>query len=278
MNILRRAAAFCCIAAFASLVACSGSGGSSPTIAPPTNNPGGSPPSPANMTISSPPITTTSQLVHALENVVNGDKSWYASGTTAWNASAGDTSTGGNGSNTIDAESCSQMAEPTTQLHVHAFVGLYVNGTEEAIPSALGIYKPTEPTSAGAKSDSYAVLTAQCYYHMHTHDYSGLIHIEDSTLAQSWSLSSLPAYAKLKTMFDIWGEALDAQTVASFSGSVAMYVGTPSAKNGKDDVVKSYTPFNGDLRTIQLGHHEAVWIVVGTPPAGLPQVEFDIEN
>ncbi len=69
-------------------------------------------------------------------------------------------------------------------------------------------------------------------------------------------------------------------TVATFSGKVAMYIGTPSTKSGSGaDVVTAYQPFNGDLTTVQLGHHIAVWIVVGTPPsAGIPKVEFDIQD
>ncbi len=67
---------------------------------------------------------------------------------------------------------------------------------------------PTQPTTSGEKNDNYAVLTAQCFYHLHTHDYSGLVHIEDTSMAQSYTKA--PSYAKLKTLFDIWGEPLNA--------------------------------------------------------------------
>jgi len=280
MKIFRAFSALLVIASFAAITACSGGGGgSSPSIAPPTNNPG--PPGPSN-TITSPAIGVSSQIVHASENVANGSESWYTGGVTAWTSNAGATSLGANGSNTVDNVACTQMGEPagTTALHVHAFVGLYANGTEEAIPSALGMKAPTEPTASGEQNDSYAVLTAQCFYHMHTHDYSGLIHIEDSALPQSYAQSGMPSYATLKTLFDLWGEPINPSAVATFTGTVAMYIGTPSAKSSAGaDIVTSYTPFNGDLTTVQFGHHVAIWIVVGTPPsAGLPQVEFNIQN
>jgi hypothetical protein len=206
---------------------------------------------------------------------VNGSTSWYAGGTTAWSSNSGDTSAGGNGSNTIDGVSCSQMSEPASgKLHVHAFVGLYVNGSEEALPSAVGMKNPAQPATA-----SQSVQSASCFYHLHTHDYSGLVHIEDDTVAQNNAIGPT-SYAKLKTLFDIWGEPINANTVATASGSVAIYIGTPSAPTASNgaEIVHTYAPFNGDLTTIKLGHHQAIWIVVGTPPAALPQVLFGIES
>jgi hypothetical protein len=168
------------------------------------------------------------------------------------------------------------MGEPlgNTQLHAHAFLGLYVNGSQEAIPSAIGMKQPAQPTP-----DTMAISSASCYYNVHTHDYSGLVHIEDSSMAQSYT--AMPSYAKLTTLFDLWGEPLNANTVATFNGPVAMYIGTPTGTKSLSgaEIVTSYAPFNGDLTTIQLGHHVTAWIVVGTPPSsGLPQVEFDVEN
>jgi hypothetical protein len=286
MLLHRRLTSLLVVTAFAALAACSGSsGGSGPTFTPPSTNPGGGgtptpspspvPTSNSTNTISSPPIGVSAAILHAAPNVQNGSASWYTGGVTAWSSNAGATSTGANGSNTVDGISCTQMGEPSTntQLHVHAFVGLYNNGTEEALASAVGMKNPTQPSPSTAE-----VPSASCFYHMHTHDYSGLVHIEDSSLTQSTSNS--PSYATLRNFFDLWGEPISANAVASFSGTVAIYIGKPSgtASNGAD-LVTSYTPFNGDLRTIKLSHHEAVWIVVGTAPAaGLPQVEFNIEN
>lgn len=290
MLLHRRLTSLLIVTALAALAACSGGSGSSgPTFTPPSTNPGGGgstptpaptqSPSPAPTTntnsISSPPLGVSASLVHAAPNVQNGSTSWYTSGVTAWSSNSGATSKGANGSNTVDGIACTQMGEPSTntQMHVHAFIGLYANGTQEAIPSALGMKNPTQPSPSTAE-----VPSASCFYHMHTHDYSGLIHIEDSSTAQS--MTSSPSYATLRNFFDVWGEPISANAVASFAGNVAIYTGNPGGKasNGAD-LVSSYTPFNGDLRTIKLSHHEAVWIVIGTPPsAGLPQVEFNIEN
>lgn len=284
MKSLRAIASLSFAAAMTVLVACSGGGGgSSPTFSPPTTNPGPSNPPPTNpppnTTISSSAIGVSGQITVA-PNGVQGSQSWYNGGVTAWASNAGDTGSGGSGTNTVDGVSCTQMGEPTgTSLHVHAFVGMYVNGTQQAIPSAIGMWNPTQPTSGGLANDNQAVPSASCFYHLHTHDYSGLIHIEDSTVAQSFA-SGPVSYAKLKTLFDIWGEPINASQVATFNGKVAIYIGTPSAPTAPSgaDMVHAYTPFNGDLTTIALGHHVAIWIVVGTPPAALPQIIFGIEE
>lgn len=287
MKFLRTSATLLTFSAFALLAACGGGSGSgySPVGTPTTNPaPGGSSspspsPSPTATPTSAPVGTNTALTINAAPNVVNGDQTWYSSGTTAWNPSAGDTSSGANGSNTIDGLSCNQMGEPTTQYHVHAFVGILNNGTQEAIPSAIGIGTPTEPTASGQPNDNYEVLQAACYYHIHTHDYSGLIHIEDSTLPQTFSPSGIPAYATLQTLFDLWGEPISATGAAGFTGPVAIYTGTPTGTMNGNDLVNTYTLSSSAPSAIQLAHHEAIWIVVGTPPtAGLPQVEFSIEN
>jgi hypothetical protein len=280
MNGYRALASLTIAAALATLAACSsggGGGGYSSPVTPPTNNPGPSNPPPASTTISSPPIAVSSTIITAAPNGTNPSNgaAWYNGGVTAWAPNAGDTSSGGNGTNTIDGTSCTQMTEPATgKLHVHAFVGLYVNGAEQGIPTAIGMWNPTQPTSTGSPSNNYSVPSASCFYHLHTHDYSGLIHIEDDTATQTYALGPV-SYATLKTLFDIWGEPINANTVAAFNGSVAIYTGTPASGS---QIVTSYTPFNGDLTTIQLGHHVAIWIVVGTPPAALPQLKFGVED
>jgi hypothetical protein len=57
-------------------------------------------------------------------------------------------------------------------------------------------------------------------------------------------------------------------------------VGTPSSKDSNgNDLVTSYKPFTGAANTLQFTKHMAIWIVIGTPPAGgLPGVKFVIQN
>ncbi|HLI95318.1 MAG TPA: hypothetical protein VKT72_04425 [Candidatus Baltobacteraceae bacterium] len=80
-------------------------------------------------------------------------------------------------------------------------LGIYHNGKELAIPTALGMQGPVEPTKPtpnapnGHPNDNYEVEASSCEYNVHTHDYSGLIHIEDTSVAQSTAPTSPLSYA-----------------------------------------------------------------------------------
>jgi hypothetical protein len=292
-------------AALITLAACGGGGGGGTT--PPTT-PGGPPPAtstpaPGSSATPSPspsptatptsaPVGTSSVLVSAEENYQNGDSSWYTSGTASWSNHAGGTSSAPNGSAPVDGMSCAQVTEgtsyPQTQFSQHAFVGIMNNGTWEALPQAIGMVNPQPPTTPypgnpnGHPSDTYAVEVSQCEYNMHTHDYSGLVHIEDETLAQT--NTSMPSYATLQALFDLWGAQLGASGItagtSTLTGPVSIYVGTPSGRNSQNnDEVNSYTLYTGAAKDLQFSKHMAVWIVVGTPPAaGLPAVQFVVSN
>lgn len=283
-------------AALITLAACGGGGGG----AAPPPNPGGPPPVSSTPTPSAspsptatpastpPPVRTSSTVVSAEENFINGDPAWYASGTASWSSSAGGTSGAPDGTTSVDGMSCGAVTEgasyPQSAFSQHAFVGIYDNGTWEALPQAIGMVKPVSPT-AGTPShptDTYAVENNQCEYNLHTHDYSGLVHVEDETLAQSNEM--MPAYATLQALFDLWGAQLGATGItagsSSMTGPVTIYSGTPGGRTSAgNDIVTSYAPFAGAAGSLQFSKHMAVWIVVGTPPsAGLPQVQFVVEN
>lgn len=282
MKLSRVSASLAAFAAVALLAACGGGGGGGGSVTPPGNPGGGPPPTsapPTNPPATSPPVGTSSTTVSAEENWVNGDTSWYTAGTASWSHTAGDTASGASGQS-MDGVSCTQMSEPTNQYHIHAFVGLYVNGKWEAIPQAIGMKNPLEPKKSGHPSDTYEVESADCFYQIHTHDYSGLVHVEDSTKTQDPTWKTLLGYATLQTLFDEWGEPISATGVAGFPGPVAIYVGTPSGKDSSgNDLVTSYSLSTAAPGSIPLAHHEAIWIVAGTPPAGgLPKVRFVIVN
>jgi hypothetical protein len=283
-------------AALITLAACGGGGGgSTPPTDPGGPPPVGSTPTPGSTatptpspTPSSAPVGTSSVVVSAEENFVNGDNTWYTSGTASWSSHAGGTAGAPNGSSAVDGMSCSAVTEgtsyPQTQFSQHAFVGIYNNGTWEALPQAIGMVNPVAPTSGtpAHPNDTYAVENNQCEYNMHTHDYSGLVHVEDETIAQS--NTTMPSYATLQALFDLWGAQLGATGIIaganSLSGPVTIYSGTPSEKNSAgNDQVTSYSLFTGAASSLQFSKHMAVWIVVGTPPAaGLPQVQFVVTN
>ena len=282
----RLSAALLASAATLFLAACGGGGGSTPPASS-----GGPPPVPTSTPAPTPtptagPIGTSSRTVDAEENFQNPDSaSWYTSGTASWTNHAGDTSSGNSG----DGDSCdtTMTSEPTgSYFHSHAFVGIFYNGTEMALPQAIGIQSPIEPTK-GTPAHQYdydEVENASCMFHVHTHDYSGLVHVEVPNQPFDATYQSLPSYANLQTLLDIWGATLSFSSgltagMNTLSGPVAIYTGTATTKDsGGNDLVTAYAPATGAPSTIMLGHHEAVWIVIGTPPAGLPQVDFIITN
>jgi hypothetical protein len=176
---------------------------------------------------------------------------------------SGDTPSGGNGQ-AIDGIPCApSMTE--NLYHVHAYVGLLVNGKQIAIPDQIGLNVPG-PIVGGFTA------TAQCYYEIHTHDAAGLIHIESPSTA---SLAST-IYA-LGTVFDIWGMTLSSTNVGPYTGQVRVFVDQVPLKAL---VASTYTEYAGDPNAIPLYSHEAIWLEVGptfvTPP-NIPAVDFYTE-
>jgi hypothetical protein len=175
----------------------------------------------------------------------------------------GDSPSGGQGQS-VDGIPCA----PTmylTMYHVHAYVGILVNGLQVAVPDQIGLYVPG-PISNGYTS------TAQCYYYLHTHDATGMIHIE--------SPSSAPRTSTLYTLqnvLDVWGITVGPDNVGPFDGQVRTFVGTVPLGTL---TVQSYTEFTGAPNTIQLYSHEAIWLEVGPTyvvPPNLPPVTFYTE-
>ncbi len=119
--------------------------------------------------------------------------------------------------------------------HIHAHVSLFHNGSQVAIPLAIGLMSPVF-SMGGNFADA-----GGCFYHLHGHDNSGIVHIENPTAFT----------ATLGEYFDIWGEPLTASNIAGFTGPTLFYVGT--------------SLFNGDPRTIVLTNHEQVTLEVGGP-------------
>ncbi|MGG1947837.1 hypothetical protein AB1286_24065 [Trinickia sp. NRRL B-1857] len=135
----------------------------------------------------------------------------------------GNTATGGSGAD-VDGLVCATGMANT--FHVHAHLAIVYNGQWMQLPGAIGI-----PQS--------------CYYEMHTHDHTGIIHIE------AFSLKTFT----LGQFFDIWGEPLTSTNVAGLTGNIVAYIND----NGE---ARRYM---GDLRAIQLISHRDITLQIGTP-------------
>lgn len=322
MSRFRASLALPACAALAVLAACGGGGGTG--VTPPGSSVGGTPPPTATPISTSTPVPVvtptptpnptqspastlaadTSYTVSAQTGpLVNGAQNWYSSGVTvSWTPNPGaagqngDTSAGANaamGFAPIDGMSCTQTQEPaayTSTYSTHAFVGIYDNGNWNALPQAIGMKDPVEPVLSSHPNDDYEVEAQTCEYNVHTHDYAGIVHVEDVNYPQSTSTTSpLPYKPTLQTLLDVWGVQITASGMAvpgqaTLSGPVAIYYGTPGSRlssNGAP-LVDQYTLAQSPT-DISLGFHQTIWIVIGALPTlpdgarGLPQVEWRIQ-
>lgn len=156
----------------------------------------------------------------------------------------GDTAAGGNGQ-TVDGIPGNNPE--MTNYHIHVHLSLFVNGKQIAIPKGIGIVPPRVV-------DNGFVDGGKALYFLHTHDATGIIHVE----------SPQPKQFTLKQFFDIWGQPLQRDNIAGFHGTVHAFV------DGK--------PYSGNLADIVFTPHEEITLEVGSPvvvppvyifPAGL---------
>lgn len=148
-----------------------------------------------------------------------------------------DTATGGQGQQVAGLNCLAQLSEP---FHHHVQLSIFVNGQQLAVPMGLGMYQP-----GGGKS-GYIYHTT-CLYFVHTHDRTGIIHIE-SKVDQPYTLG---------TFFKLWGEPLSSTQIAQFTGPVSIYI------NGLPDTTDP-------IASVPLTPGSDITLVIGQPPAWIP--------
>ncbi len=148
-----------------------------------------------------------------------------------------DTLRGGRGQ-TVDGIACGSQEYAT--LHVHSQLTLFYNGKQMQVPEFIGF----APSLAGG-----------CLYWIHTHDGSGVIHIESPQISPPQG-----GPYTLGMLFDIWGVPLQRDNVAGLKGPVTAYV------NGSQ--------YDGELHAIPLGAHQEIVLEIGTPLVPPPNYTF----
>jgi hypothetical protein len=121
--------------------------------------------------------------------------------------------------------------------HIHAHLTIYVNGVQKNLPYGVGIIPPY---SLDTSSGSPFVSGGSAYYYLHTHDETGIIHIE----------SPNDHVYTLGNFFDVWKQPLSRTQVGPDKGTVTVYV------DGK--------VFSGDPSTITLTKYKNIQLDVGT--------------
>lgn len=256
------------------LAACNGGGNGA--VAPLPNSPGAGQmmaPAPAStasddtllaQAIAHPPVSDTSGTLPTTVETSYGK----VDGATG--IPNGDTKLGGRGQ-AVDGIPCSKTMF-VNDYHVHAFVGLIVNGKWMAIPGGIGMNPLPKPVNGVWNTG------AQCYYHVHTHDRSGIVHIEDPNTTTSKTV----ARRGIGQFLDIWGVKVTTTQFGSYHGTVSVYTSGQVNRGGpglgdQDVSSSTYTKWTGNIRKFKLFSHEVVWYVVGTPPATFPNVHFYTE-
>ena len=124
-------------------------------------------------------------------------------------------------------------------FHYHAHLDIFVNGFSYLVPAGIGIKPP----------DSI--------YWLHTHDISGIIHVE-SPDNRTFTLGQF---------FDIWGKKFNNSQIFDFmvdksaNKTLAVYI------NGTEATNLQY-------RNIPIVNHEDITIIYGTAPPEIPPYEF----
>jgi hypothetical protein len=135
-----------------------------------------------------------------------------------------------NGAPVIDGIKCQPEH---LESHYHAHLTLLRDGKPVKVPAYIGID-----------------FKHQCLYWLHTHDATGIMHIE-SPDTRTYDLGQF---------FDVWGQPLSQTQAAQLNGKLKVFVGNRE--------------YSGDPRKIVLKPHELITIeqgkVVEPPPFSFP--------
>jgi hypothetical protein len=122
-------------------------------------------------------------------------------------------------------------------FHIHAHLAVYVNGRARTVPYGVGVLPPLQLEEA---PDGPFVVGGAGFYWLHTHDTSGVIHIE-SPVRRRYTLGEF---------FDVWGQPLGPYAVGPVRGPVTVLV---------DGAV-----VHGDPRDVPLDAHTVIQLDVGS--------------
>lgn len=193
----------------------------------------------------------------------------------------GDYPNGGNGpdGNMVDNIPCEPYM--SDNYHIHVFVGIYYNGQEIALPTATGIVQPIIDSVGDDNKGT------QCFYFTHTHDSTGVVHIESDNGGVPENVPNDTKFT-LGQYFAVWGVNINCPMGTGCVGQFGPYNGpmeiftsgqkfrgdgTPGSPVTKE---QDLTPWYGDPNTIPLYSHEVIWILIGPSfPSTLPGVSFD---
>jgi len=136
---------------------------------------------------------------------------------------------------TIDGVSSNQIEQ--LAYHIHAHLAIYIDGKQMNVPYGIGIEQPW--STQALQDGSQFVNSGAAFYYLHTHDDTGVIHIESPSTA-TYTLGQF---------FAEWNQPLSSTQIGSHNGSVIVYV------NGAKQ--------SGDPASIKLTSHEVIQLDLG---------------
>jgi hypothetical protein len=212
------------------LVACGGSSDSAPTTVandPPAAPSPGPNPNPAPDPTPAPPPSTDPAppdiVLASTYTEISAATTFSQPHWPAWSHS---------GTATVDGVGCAK----NENYHIHALLSVYQDGVRLALPESIG-------------------RGTGCAYEMHTHDGSGVMHIETDVFK----------VFTLGQFFALWGQPLSAASAAGLPGKPTYYL------VDKEKV----TRYTADPSAITLDAHREVVIVTGTPPTQVPRYNWN---
>lgn len=139
--------------------------------------------------------------------------------------------------------------------HVHAHLDVFVEGDPIIVPAGIGInikdpgvQKFTDTPDGSTGYGGIKQCGQPCISPLHTHDDTGILHTESAT----------PTPNTLGQFFTEWGVRLTPSCVGDFCSPkpIKIYV------DGK--------PYTQDPAAIQLTYQKEIAVVIGKPPAEIP--------
>jgi hypothetical protein len=116
-------------------------------------------------------------------------------------------------------------------VHIHQHLDIFVNGKREPVPANIGIYD------------------GQFLTELHTHDPTGIIHVESPTRRQF----------DLGQFFGVWGVHLNADCVGGYCRELTPWT-----------VYVNGQAYTGNPAALVLTEHQEIAFVIGTAPKKVP--------
>jgi hypothetical protein len=209
------------LAALSTLAACGG-GHASPVAVDPQPPAQPAPPQPAPPVDPAPAPGANELTLEPGYTSISSTTSFSQPNWPAWNHS---------GTASVDGVGCAR----SETYHTHALLTVYRNGVRLALPDSIG-------------------RGSGCNYEMHTHDGSGVLHIE----------TDVPRTFTLGQFLSLWGQGIGGGAVLGMPGPARYYL----ISN------ETIAPVTTDPAAIPLAARTEIVILLGTPPAALPRYDW----